>query len=276
VLQSAVLRESLPVHAEVFAEATKPQPQPLKPPGDMRCGHSEMGALVADTRGRYGIAGPKDNADPHLARPVPGLGYPTATGAFAELTIPLTHQGSVGPTAPFGRDAALGTDATNARGNMWGDEIADATGDDSLGLVATPGGVVKHIDLAPAAANATALRVVHTGLRISGARKASEIGRAMAAHFDDFRRCAEVAMVGEARRVELEFDVAADGRTSTTPAEATALEQCLDQSVSRVRFAADAKAPAHVMYPLYFVPESAELRMPPTELLRPAPCDCGG
>jgi len=36
-----------------------------------------------------------------------------------------------------------------------------------------------------AAENGTSmLRVLHTGLRVTGARKASEVGRAMAAHFE--------------------------------------------------------------------------------------------
>jgi hypothetical protein len=277
---SAALPESVPVRVDVFAEAAEPQPRLLKPPGDTRCGNAEMGALVADARGRYGMSGPKDNADPHLARPAAGVGYPTAPAFIpdGELGFARTPSGSNGPTAPFGRDASLGTDAINARGSMWGDEIADASGEEGLGLAASPGGVVKRIDAVAVAQNATAaLRVVHTGLRISGARKASEVGRAMAGHFDDFRRCAQGAALAEPLRVELDFDVAADGQVSATPAEVTVLEQCLDQSVARVAFSGDANAPAHVVYPLYFVPASADLRMPPAvEHPRPPPCDCGG
>ena len=275
----AELPESAPVRVDVFAEAAEPQPRLLKPPGDMRCGHAEMGALVADTRGRYGMAGPEDSVDAHFARPVEGVGYPTATAftASGELGVARTLPGNNGPTAPFGRDTSLGTNAVNARGSMWGDDFAEAPGENGLGLAASPGGVVKRIDAVAVAENATAaLRVVHTGLLVSGARKASEVGRAMAGHFDDFRRCAQGVAFAEPLRVELDFDVAADGQVSAMPA-VTALEQCLDQSVARVAFSGDAHAPAHVVYPLYFVPATADLRMPPAvERPRPPPCDCGG
>ena len=277
---SAWLPENVPVRVDVFAEAAEPQPRSLKPPGDMRCGHAEVGALVADTRGRYGMAGPKDNADAHFARPVVGVGHPTAPAfdASGELGVARTLPGNNGPTAPFGRDVALGTDPVSAQGSMWGHEITAALGAAGLGLAASPGGVVKRIDVAPVAENAAAaLRVVHTGLRISGGRRVSEVGRALAGQFDDFRRCAQDAELAEPRRVELDFDVAADGRTLTTPGDANALEQCLDRSLARVAFAPQANTSAHVVYPLYFVPASAELRTPPAEQgQRPPPCDCGG
>jgi hypothetical protein len=81
---------------------------------------------------RYAVAGPKDNPDPHLAR----------TAAIEEArhfgTIGLLNAGLAGdlnaPTAPWGREDSHGTDAVSYRGNMWGDELGDASGAGGLGL----------------------------------------------------------------------------------------------------------------------------------------------
>ena len=85
-----------------------------------------------DTNRRYGVAGPKDNPDPHIARSA-------ALREAAEFgMIGLLNTGAGGdpnsPTAPWGRDDSLGTDPISARGNMWGDSIGDAFGAGGLGL----------------------------------------------------------------------------------------------------------------------------------------------
>lgn len=81
---------------------------------------------------RYGVAGPKDNPDPHIARSA-------ALREAAEFgMIGLLNTGAGGdpnaPTAPWGRDDSLGSDPISARGNMWGDSIGDAFGAGGLGL----------------------------------------------------------------------------------------------------------------------------------------------
>jgi hypothetical protein len=85
-----------------------------------------------DSNRRYGVLGPKDNPDPHIAR----------SAALREATefgmISLLSAGAGGdpnsPTAVWGRDDSLGTDAMSARGSMWGDSIGDAAGVGGLGL----------------------------------------------------------------------------------------------------------------------------------------------
>ncbi len=85
-----------------------------------------------DTNKRYGVQGPKDNPDPHLAR----------QAAMREAQefgmIGLINVGAGGdpnaPTAPWGRDDSSGNDPMSARGNMWGDAIGDAFGAGGLGL----------------------------------------------------------------------------------------------------------------------------------------------
>jgi len=84
------------------------------------------------TGNRYGVRGPADNADPHIARQA-------ALRDAAEFgMIGLLNSGAGGdpdaPTAPWGRDESLGNDPLSARGNMWGDAIGDSFGAGGLGL----------------------------------------------------------------------------------------------------------------------------------------------
>jgi hypothetical protein len=84
------------------------------------------------TNKRYAVQGPKDNADPHIARQA------ALREAMEFGMIGLLNTGAAGdpnaPTAPWGRDTSSGTDEISARGNMWGDEIGDAFGAGGLGL----------------------------------------------------------------------------------------------------------------------------------------------
>jgi hypothetical protein len=85
-----------------------------------------------ETGHRYGVQGPQDNPDPHIARQA-------ALREAAEFgMIGLLNTGAGGdpnaPTAPWGRDDSLGIDPLSARGNMWGDSIGDAFGAGGLGL----------------------------------------------------------------------------------------------------------------------------------------------
>lgn len=84
------------------------------------------------TNMRYGVKGPQDNPDPHLARQA-------ALKEAADFgMIGLINVGAGGdpnaPTAPWGREDSLGADPMSARGNMWGDAIGDAFGAGGLGL----------------------------------------------------------------------------------------------------------------------------------------------
>lgn len=81
---------------------------------------------------RYGVKGPADNPDPHIARQA-------ALRDAAEFgMVGLLNSGAGGdpdsPTAIWGRDDSLGTDPLSARGNMWGDSIGDSFGAGGLGL----------------------------------------------------------------------------------------------------------------------------------------------
>jgi hypothetical protein len=96
----------------------------------------EEGAMgspnTRSTGNRYGVQGPANNPDPHIARA-------SALRDAAEFgMIGLLNAGAGGdpnaPTAPWGRDDSLGNDALSARGNMWGNDIGESFGAGGLGL----------------------------------------------------------------------------------------------------------------------------------------------
>lgn len=282
--------EPVPQREGLFEVTANPDGAALKLPGDMRCGEAEMGNSIPASVGRYAIAGPRDNPDPHLSRPVYGQGSPTAPSVHLGLGEPLVPLGSAGPTAPFGRKTALGTDERSAQGRMWGDDPNGQWGEYGLGLAGAEGSVAKRFDVAPLPENQTAeLRVVHTGLQVTGARKASEVGRTMAAHFSEFRACGQATMSNESdaqRSIVLGFDVLASGQTtarSVTSASgaagagSSALEQCLELALASVTFASGEAGDAHVVYPLHFAAASSGLknRGVPSPVTRER-CDCGG
>lgn len=88
-----------------------------------------------ESNNRYAVEGPEDNPDPHLARKA------AIREAMEFGIIGLLNSGAAGdpdaPVSPFGRDTSLGTDATSAMGNMWGEDIGEAFGGGGLGLSGT-------------------------------------------------------------------------------------------------------------------------------------------
>ncbi len=85
-----------------------------------------------DTGKRFGIQGPQDNPDPHVARQA-ALKEAAEFGMIGLLNVGGGADPNA-PTAPWGREDSLGTDPMSARGNMWGDSIGDAFGAGGLGL----------------------------------------------------------------------------------------------------------------------------------------------
>jgi hypothetical protein len=85
-----------------------------------------------DTGHRYGVQGPKDNPDPHLAKQA----ALQEAAQFGMIGLISTMGGGDpnAPTAPWGREESLGQDEKSARGNMFGDTIGDSFGAGGLGL----------------------------------------------------------------------------------------------------------------------------------------------
>ena len=86
------------------------------------------------TKNKYGIEGPPDNEDPHMARE-------QAKQEAAQAGILGVLSQSTGawnsPTSPYGQDTALGYDPMSALGALMGDQIGENFGFGGLGLRGT-------------------------------------------------------------------------------------------------------------------------------------------
>jgi len=82
------------------------------------------------TDNHYGIKGPKDNPNPHMAR--------SMAKEMAKSAGILSYLSSANaPTSPFGQDTALGVDPENALGALMGNQVGENFGYGGLGLRGT-------------------------------------------------------------------------------------------------------------------------------------------
>lgn len=86
------------------------------------------------TKNKYGIEGPPDNEDPHMAREKAKEEAATA-GILGVLSQSTGAWNS--PTSPYGQDTALGYDPMSALGALMGDNIGENFGFGGLGLRGT-------------------------------------------------------------------------------------------------------------------------------------------
>jgi hypothetical protein len=98
-----------------------------------------LGKLDAPaTKNRLAVRGPPDN-------PTPELMTRSEAESFGMIGILAGGAAYDGPTSPWARDDALGSDPISAHGNMWGDQIGDTRGFGGLGLFgAGDGGGSKY------------------------------------------------------------------------------------------------------------------------------------
>ncbi len=139
--QVYVIRQYLKAAAEREAEAL-PTEQAANVDADNHEGGTGIRAkneegLMGDParrnkNGRYGVAGPANNPDPHISRQA-ALEEARHFGLIGMLNAGLAGDPNA-PTAPWGREDTLGRDELSARGNMWGDEINGSYGLNGLGL----------------------------------------------------------------------------------------------------------------------------------------------
>ncbi len=96
----------------------------------------KMGKKTSKNKeGLYGLKGPKDNIDPHLAKKLSEEEAKNA-GILGVLKMNEgSHLASI-----FGRDTALGTDPENVLGGLIGNQIGEAYGVGGLGLVGSGSG----------------------------------------------------------------------------------------------------------------------------------------
>lgn len=86
------------------------------------------------TNNRYGIEGPQNNQDPHMAREA-AIQQAQTAGILGVLQASSGAWNS--PTSPFGRETALGNDPMSALGALMGDQIGENFGFGGLGLRGT-------------------------------------------------------------------------------------------------------------------------------------------
>ncbi len=84
------------------------------------------------TNGRYGLVGPKDNADVRPSR-AQALQDASTFGMIGMLNAGLGGDPNA-VTVAWGGDESVGRDSKNALGNMWGQTIDEAGGAGGLGL----------------------------------------------------------------------------------------------------------------------------------------------
>ncbi len=97
---------------------------------------AEEGAM-GDTNSKeknhsYAVKGPQDNPDKHIANRAAMLDDASKFGMIGLLSSGAGGDPSA-PTAPWGRDDALGADPISAKGGMWGDP-GESYGAGGLGL----------------------------------------------------------------------------------------------------------------------------------------------
>jgi TonB family protein len=134
--------ELLNADSRVVQYMIEPLPQPkdepewLKPKDDgggkgqrHKADEGRMGKKDnAKAEHKYGIEGPRNNPDPHMAREEAKEMAQTA-GIIGLLKTGAEKQ----PTSPFGRDTALGNDAQSALGALMGDQVGANFGFGGLG-----------------------------------------------------------------------------------------------------------------------------------------------
>jgi hypothetical protein len=275
------LERTPPVHvgassdAPAESELEDPAPEVALEPGPFlyaakgaRCGDLfEMGRPGAPPSGRYGVEGPKDNPDPHIER-ARGPRGPSAQEALAQRDGEPAAGADRDPhalTAPWGRDTSLGTDEVSARGNLWGDQIEPAEGQDTLGRLNVEGGLVKRIGIGGPSSERSRPRVVHTGLALSGPLGMPEVERTITPSFARFLDCYEAGRAEDPKlegRVDIRFVIQQDGsirdvRTAHTTLGSRVAESCLEASFRELSFPRSARGETTVIYPLFFVPGSS-------------------
>jgi TonB family protein len=212
---------------------------------------------------RYGIKGPADNPDPHMARDR-AKEYAATGGILSVLN-------SNAPTSPFGQDSALGVDPENALGLLMGNQIGDSFGYGGLGLRGTGrggggsglgtiglgnlgtighgggggsgsgygrgvGGLRGHRAGAPSIRTGTA--------EVRGSLSKEVIRRYIRRSINQIRYCYEQQLARQpdlAGRVQVRFVISPSGAvTSSSPAGSTlgnpAVEDCVARAVQRIAF----------------------------------------
>ena len=236
---------------------------------------------------KYGVQGPKDNPDPHLARQA-ALQEASQYGIIGLIST-LGGGDPNAPTAPWGRDSSSGQDDKSALGNMFGDTIGESNGAGGLGLSGLGeggGGRGEGIGLGNfgglghGAGNGTgdgigngrgrgggghkvsAPQMREGGTSVNGRLPPEVIQRIVRQHFGQFRLCFEAGLRSNPSlqgRVGVRFAIdrtgavsfAADGG-SDIPDQGVV--QCVVNGFRTLSFPAPEGGTVSVSYPIVFSP----------------------
>jgi TonB family protein len=234
------------------------------------------------TTNRYGIEGPQDNPDPHMAREAAREQARTA-GAIGVLQAMAGAWNS--PTSPYGQESALGTDPMSALGALMGDQIGGNFGFGGLGLRGTGRGgggtgegtiglgnlgTIGHgagtgsgsgygAGAGGFRGRSSSVPRIRTGeAEVRGSLSREVIRRVIRRHINEVRFCYEQELAQRpdlAGRVTVSFIIAATGAVQTASVANTTLnnarvETCVTQAVRRWTFPApDGGGAVLVNYP---------------------------
>jgi TonB family protein len=240
------------------------------------------------TKNKYGIEGPPDNEDPHMARE-------QAKEQAAQAGILGILSQSTGawnsPTSPYGQDTALGYDPMSALGALMGDQIGENFGFGGLGLRGTGRGgggtgegtiglgnvgTIGHGGGGGSGSgygrgaggfrgrNAKVPKIRSGNADVRGSLSKEVIRRVIQRHINEVRFCYEQELNQRpdlAGRVQVKFIISPSGAVQAANVENSSLgaaraEQCIAQAVRRWTFPApDGGGIVVVSYP--FVLEAA-------------------
>jgi hypothetical protein len=233
---------------------------------------------------RAGVAGPKDNPDPHMAR-ARAMEEARTFGMIAILSGDPNAT-----TSPFGRDSSLGTDDRSAQGNMWGDDIGESWGSNGLGLtgigdgaggkgvgigiggVGTCGGTVcsgleggfgNSLGRTPPGHHTRVPRMRPDGsTSVSGHLPAEVVQRIVRQNFGRFRMCYEQGLTRNPNlqgRVAVRFVIGRDGAVSRVQNAGSDMPDsgvvsCVVSAYYGLSFPAPENGIVTVGYPIMFTP----------------------
>jgi hypothetical protein len=226
----------------------------------------KMGDRKAPVRnGRFAIAGPRDNPDPHLAKQqreaeITGMGILGVLKSQPDLLASV-----------FGRDTALGTDAASVLGNLVAVDDLTAYGTGALGVVGTGAGGggeghgtiglgtlgtiggyrgEREAGIGPAGAGRLATRratvpdFVAGTPTVRGSLDKDIVRRIIRRHLNEVKFCYEQELARKqdlAGRIAVNFTIANTGQVAAAVVQSTTManarvESCLVGAVRRWEF----------------------------------------
>jgi Ca-activated chloride channel family protein len=302
--ETALLERQRRLRAEREMEEKAPEPAPQssdnKEGGTGTRAKGEEGSMgnpnTRSTGNRYGVQGPADNADPHIARQA-------ALKDAAEFgMIGLLNTGAGGdpnaPTAPWGRDDANGSDALSARGNAWGGAIGESFGAGGLGLSGVGeggGGRGEGIGLGSIGTighgsgtgsgqgfgsghgrlggdhKTTAPTVRMGATTVSGRLPPEVVQRIVRQNFGRFRLCYENGLRNNPNlqgRVSVRFNIGRDGAVANvgnggSDLPDSSVVSCVIRSFSGLAFPQPEGGIVTVVFPVVFAPEGGGVASTP-------------